>query len=176
MLISRTELLLGYVLVMFAYSTHALRSVFGSMNSVSLLSDSVWSSIKDLGISKQPRWRRGGVSNRQRIYSRSVPSVNNAVLNVNNDGSIPVRITDHCAVKSCVDSQKPSQKHGSRNVFHLSRLQKVTEASEVNCCFLNCHSLKERSSIMDLILKNGIQCLCLCETWLSVDEERIGLC
>ena len=64
--------------------------------------------------------------NRERIQSRLVPSVNNAVLNVNNDSSIPVRITDRSfGEKSCSDSVKACQKHGSRNLLNLSKLMKV---------------------------------------------------
>ena len=151
---------------MFTYGTHALRSVLRSMNSVPLLPDGVWSSLKELGLNKSPRWRRGGISNRQRIQARSVPSVNNAVLKVNNLSSIPVRITDRSTEKPCLDSKKPLQKNSSRNLLNLSKLRKVTDPPTMRCCFLNCHSLngdKRPASIVDLILENSIQCLCLCE-------------
>ena len=88
---------------------------------VSLLPDGMWSTVKELGLNKRPRWKRGGVPNRQRIQSKSVPSVNNAVLNVNNDSSIPVKITDRCAEKWCFETIKP-QKNGSRNLFNLTKL------------------------------------------------------
>ena len=52
---------------------------------------------------------------KERIHFRAVSSVNNAITpqnkaNGNNDGSIPVRTTNRCAVKSWVDSLKLSQK------------------------------------------------------------------
>ena len=48
-------------------------------------------------------------------------------------------------------------------------------ANSMRCCFLNCHSLngdKRPASIVDLILENSIQCLCLCQTWLNVDDQK----
>ena len=133
MLISSIELLLGYLPVMLAYGTHALRSVLRTMNSVPLLPDSVWSSLKELGLNKSLRWRRGGISNRQRIQARSVSSVNNAVLKVNSLCSIPVRITDRSAEKPCLDSKKPLQRNSSRNLLNLSKLRKVTEPPTMRC-------------------------------------------
>ena len=132
---------------MFAYSTHALKSVLRSMNCVPLLPYSVWSSVKELGLNKSPRWSRGGSSYRQRIQvqARSVPSVNNAVLEVNSGGSIPVRITDCSAKKPCLYSNKHLQKNSSRNLLNLSKLMKVTEPPKMRCCFLNCNSWNEES-------------------------------
>ena len=104
-----------------------------------------------------------------------MPLVNNVVLKVNNGSSIPIRTTDRFVEKPCLDSKKPLQKNSSRNLLNLSKLRKVTEPPNTRYCFLNCHSLNEKSrpaSVVYLILENSIQCLCLCETWLGVDEQK----
>ena len=52
-----------------AYSTQALRSVLQSINKTPALASNVWTKLKQLGINKSPRWKRGGVTNMRKAQT-----------------------------------------------------------------------------------------------------------
>ena len=166
-----------------AYSTQALRSVLQSINRTPALASNVWTTLKQLGINKSPRWKRSGVTNRrkaQTLTSRAISqecstgfstNVNKDLLQ-GHDQKIPV----------ITGMNRSSHQYNNKNSINFSNLinipitkDKSFYSKSMNFGLLNARSVKANDradEINEFISDHSLDICTITETWLSSCNEK----
>ena len=166
------------------YSTTGLKVILRSIPVAPALVSRTWNTIKELGINRRPRWKRGGLSHRNKTQARR-----NAVLAATSSSYgkqhlAPQAPEDHqipviTGIRGCIDGNLDKRHRGEGvNKNNLMSIQCVPFELQLQACLLNAHSVGNTASkIMDFIYEQALDMMFLTETWLRpgpADQRTIG--